>query len=55
MNNQSAVDIEQFLEYLETSETVDDVPPEEIEVGKKAYQEYLEGRDSWQILSKVKG
>lgn len=54
MNHQSAVDIEQFLEYLETSETADDVPPEEIEVGKKAYQEYLEGRDPGKSLVKLK-
>lgn len=54
MNNQSAVDIEQFLEYLETSKTVDDVPPEEIEAGGKAYQEYLEGRDPGKTLAELK-
>ncbi|MFM2381034.1 MAG: hypothetical protein RLZZ143_3617, partial [Cyanobacteriota bacterium] len=28
------------------------MPPEEIEVGKKAYQEYLEGRDPGKSLVK---
>ncbi|MFM2378074.1 MAG: hypothetical protein RLZZ143_650 [Cyanobacteriota bacterium] len=54
MNDQSAVDIEQFLEYLETSKTVDDVPLEEIEAAEKAYQEYLEGRDPGKSLVKLK-
>lgn len=54
MNSQSAVDIEQFLENLEISEKANDVPPEEIEAGEKADQEYLEGRDAGKSLAELK-
>ena len=54
MNSQSVVDIEQFLEDLENSEMADDVPPEEIRAGEKAYQEYLEGRDPGKSLAELK-
>jgi hypothetical protein len=54
MNSQSVVDIERFLENLETSETVDDVPLEEIEAGETAYQEYLEGHDPGKSLAELK-
>ena len=54
MNNQSVVDIKQFLEDLEPSEAADDVTPEEIESGEQAYQEYLEGRDPGKSLAELK-
>ena len=54
MNSQTIVDIEQFLDNLETSETANDVPPEEIEAGEKAYQKYLEGRDPGKSLAELK-
>jgi hypothetical protein len=40
--------IEQFLDSLEDSETVNDIPIEELEEGTAAYQKYLEGRDRGQ-------
>ena len=52
--NQSVIDIEEFLDELEASEAVNDVPPEEIESAEKAYQEYLEGRDLGKSLAELK-
>ncbi len=46
--------IEQFLDSLEHSETVNDVPIEELEEGTAAYQEYLAGLDNAKSLEQLK-
>ena len=46
--------LEQFLDFLEQEEAVDDVPASEIEESEAAYQEYLAGRDSGKFLKELK-